>query len=198
MIRFVAVMMKKIGLGLLLVLVVLLALVAWNGAFASVNIKEGTEGGYRIAGYYHRGAYKNIGTTFGKVSALTEKAFGKPAKAGEDFVFAGGEVLGLYFDDPKTVAEDSLRSFASVVVPTVADSLALVKADPSVVFLNIPKGDAYYCDLKTTGMMSMIIAAIKAYPALGEYVQQHPPKKTVTHVFEVYRQGYTRFVMCFP
>lgn len=198
MIRFAVVMMKKIGLGLLLLLAVLLVLVAWNGAFATVNIQKGKEGGYRIAGYHHRGAYKNIGAAFGKVSALTEKAFGKPSQAGEDFVFAGGEVLGLYFDDPKTVAEDSLRSFASVVVPTVSDSLALVKADPSVVFMYIPKGDAYFCDLKTTGMMSMIIAAMKAYPALGEYVQANPPQRTITHVFEVYRQGYTRFVMCFP
>lgn len=191
-------MKKKLGIGLLVVAVLVLGALAWNGAFASVSVSKGTEGGYKIAGYYHKGPYQNIGAAFGKVSQTTEKAFGKPSNGGGDCVFPGGEVLGLYFDAPGTKPEDSLMSFAAVIYQRKEDSLALVKADPSIVFLSIPQGEAYYCDLKTSGMLSMVIAAIKAYPALGEYAKANPPKEVISHVFEVYRKGYTRFVMRFP
>ena len=191
-------MKKKIGIALLIVAFFLLILLAFNGAFASVSVKKGTDGGYRIAGYYHKGPYQNIGTAFGKVSQITEKAFGKPSNGGEDCVFPGGEVLGLYFDAPGSKPEDSLLSFASVIYQRPEDSIALRQADPSIVFLSIPQGDAYYCDLKTSGMLSMIIAAMKAYPALGEFAKANPPKDSISHVFEVYREGYTRFVMRYP
>lgn len=191
--------MKKIlGIGLLMVAVLIVGVLAWNGAFASVTVNKGEEGGYKIAGYYHKGPYKNIGTAFGIVSQTTEKAFGKPSTGGDDCVFAGGEVLGLYFDIPGSKPEDSLLSFASVIYQRAEDSIALKKADPSIVFLSIPQGDAYYCDLKTSGMLSMIIAAMKAYPALGEFAKANPPKDSISHVFEVYRKGYTRFVMRYP
>ena len=75
-----------------------------------------TRDGLRLAGLPHEGPYIEIGRAF-------EKTF---AHAGAAGLFRPGmRMIGLYYDDPKSVAERELRSFASVTVPAGTDPAAL-------------------------------------------------------------------------
>ncbi|MCK8464500.1 AraC family transcriptional regulator [Aliiroseovarius sp. S1339] len=59
----------------------------------------------RAIGLPHKGAYMNIGKTFEAASAMI---------AARNLWPQCGPMLGLYYDDPDSVAEDDLRSFAGV------------------------------------------------------------------------------------
>jgi hypothetical protein len=88
------------GLGLLG-----LGLAAWLGAFRTLVINDSVQGGYIVAGYDHVGPFEQIGPVFERAHATTD-SLGIVAE----------EYVGVYYSNPDEVAEDSLQSFAGVVV----------------------------------------------------------------------------------
>jgi hypothetical protein len=187
-------MLKKIALVFGVILILLLGVLAFNGAFQSTAVVPGTEGGYRLMGVYHRGPYEKIGEAFGIVGEAARKLGWKDSIT-KEMLASDRITVGVYFDDPSSKAKDSLLSFAAVQIFNSADSIAFVNRVKDAKYFEIPKGDAILCDQKTSGMISMIIAAMRAYPALGSFAEKNPPKEPITHVFEVYHPGRTRFVM---
>lgn len=187
-------MLKKIALVFGVILILLLGVLAFNGAFQSTTVVQGSEGGYRLMGVYHRGPYEKIGDAFGIVGTATRQLGWKDSTT-QEMVSSDRLTVGVYFDDPSSKPKDSLLSFAAVQIFNSADSLAFLQRVKDAKYFEIPKGDALICDQKTSGMISMIIAAIRAYPALGSFAEKNAPKEPITHVFEVYHPGRTRFVM---
>ncbi len=61
----------------------------------------------RLAALPHTGAYHEVGRTFEKVSAVF---------SGRNLWGGAKGMIGVYYDDPSTVAEDALRSHAGVWV----------------------------------------------------------------------------------
>lgn len=177
--------MKKFLIILGVLALVLVSFLAYEGIFNKAVAFEGEEGGYQLMGIDHKGAYKNIGNAFEKLRKMTQDAGIKDAK------FAG-----VYFDDPETVKEADLRSFAAVIIQNQADAEKLAKLEGMHPF-TIEKGHAVICDMKTWDLVSTIIAITKAYPALGEYAKKHPFKTQPKHFYELYKEGSTRFVMQF-
>ncbi len=155
------------------------------GAFADVNVKTGDQGGYLLVGTDHIGSYQKIGSAFTKVKNAQNKA-------GMD----SSMFVGVYFDDPGKVKEDQLRSFAAFVVKDSIEGMKVIKNNPDFHFLNIERTHSYYTELQTDGMLSMIIAAVKAYPKLGEAVSaDRVSPESSGMAFEEYHSGFTRFVM---
>jgi DNA gyrase inhibitor GyrI len=187
-------MIKRIGIAVAILAVLVLVFAAWNGAFQSANVVEGSEGPYKLAGFYHKGPYEDIGGAFEKVGKVA-KEMGWKDSSTREVQPTDRRMLGIYFDNPESKQKDSLLSFAGIQINNAADSLLLVQKYPEVKFYDIPSGNGMICDLKTSGMVSMVFAAMKAYPALGEYAEKTKCMDKVTHVFEIYHPGKTRFVM---
>lgn len=61
----------------------------------------------RLAGLPHRGSYQAIGATFERVYA---------AAAGANLLARGARTIGVYWDDPDSQPEETLRSFAGVSI----------------------------------------------------------------------------------
>lgn len=61
----------------------------------------------RLAAFEHRGAYHAIGPTFEKLAIWA---------GGQGLMGPDATMVGLYFDDPRTVPEAELRSLAAVVI----------------------------------------------------------------------------------
>jgi hypothetical protein len=155
------------------------------GAFADVHVEKGEQGGYLLIGADHKGSYQKIGSVFNEVKKIQEA-----------FKMDSSMFVGVYFDDPGSVPEDQLKSFAAFVIPDSTAGNAIIKKHPHFHYLNIPKSRSYFTELKTNGMISMIIAAVKAYPKLGDAVRADrvsPDAKGMA--FEEYHNGFTRFVM---
>jgi hypothetical protein len=175
--------MKKLLLGMAILVLALLALLTYEGIWTKAQITRAPEGGYTFMGIAHRGAYHKIGTTFEKLKADVAAAGIVQANYG-----------AIYYDDPKTVAEDSLRSFAAVVVSNPADRLKLANLAGFEVVV-IPASEALVCDLKTADPLGMIIAVFKAYPAFENYFKTHPEEAArIAHTYELYHPNSTRFV----
>ncbi len=179
--------MKKVLIAVAIVIAVLLGVFAFFGGFAIADVRLQEQNGSVLVGKNHTGAYKNIGGVFDEVEKIKESS-----------TLSSSIYVGIYFDDPKTVAEKDLKSFAGFTVPNKEIAIELCKKHPGCTFQEIPKGSSYICDLKTTkSSLSMMIAAMKAYPALGDAAAGLGEGKKVTHMYEMYMDGFTRFVMQF-
>jgi len=172
---------KKLLIILLVLVTLLFVYVATQGLFQAVEIEQRSMPGYRVVGIRHLGPYEKIGDAFNQIHQIADDN-GVPVN-----------MIGVYFDNPNEVAEDSLRSLAGVVV-SEADSVKL-SALPNLTFLTIPPGNAAVSNFKTGGMISMIIGAMKSYPKLTEYVEQNGIAEQVNFVYEVYGEGTTEYVM---
>lgn len=175
--------MKKILIIVIVLLVAILGFLSYEGIWATANIEKGAEGGYVMMGIEHRGAYYKIGDALKKL---------------QDEVKAAGienpKFAGIYYDNPDEVAEDSLRSFAAVIISNTPDSAKLM-AMKNYKVVEVEKGNALICDMRTPDMISTIIAVYKAYPAFSEYFKSHPEEaKTIKYTYELYKEGSTRFV----
>ena len=175
--------MKKILLLVFIIIIAILGFLSYQGLWASANIEKSEEGGYLMIGMEHRGAYYKISNTMNRLEKeVTEAGIENPNFA------------GVYYDDPDMVAEDSLRSFAAVIINNPADSAKLVSMK-GFKLVNIERGNALICDMKTHGMVSTIIAVYKAYPAFSAYFVTHPEEaKTIKYTYELYKEDTTRFV----
>lgn len=177
--------MKKVLIFLGALVVILVAFLAYQGAFAKVTVVESTSPGYLVAGVDHTGPYEDIGPAFESVSG-----------ACMELGMENYRMMGIYFDNPDSVSKEKLRAMAAVILESPEDSALFLSKSGFHTFI-IPPGNCLAAEVKTSGMTSMIIAAMKAYPALGEAAIKKGNINSIAHVYEVYEEGYTRFVMQF-
>jgi DNA gyrase inhibitor GyrI len=175
--------MKKLLIVIALLIFVALTYLANEGLFSNVHIQESDMPGYRVMGIEHRGPYEKIGPAFERMSAIAKEKGLEP------------RMIGVYFDNPDMVAEDSLKSLAGMIV-SVEDSLVLASL-PELKPLIIPAGHAAISSFETDGMASMVIGAMKSYPKLTAYVAEKNRGEDVNFVYEVYGEGQTQYVMQF-
>jgi len=177
--------LKFVTIGLA-ALAVTIFITLWRaGAFEDVVVQQGKHGGYLLIGADHKGSYQKIGSVFAKV---------KEAQISANLDSA--MFVGVYYDDPGKVEESKLRSFAGFVVKDSTEGLQITKDNPDFHFVNIELRQSYFTELETSGMLSMIIAAVKAYPKLGETITKDRVSPNAQGVaFEEYHNGFTRFVM---
>jgi DNA gyrase inhibitor GyrI len=175
--------MKKVLIILGVLLISGFAFLAYQGAFARIEVVQSTSPGYLVVGVDHTGPYEKIGPAFEQVS-----------EACKEIGLLNTRMMGIYFDNPDSVAKEDLRALAAVVLSIPEDSTLFLSKKGFRTF-TIPPGKCLAAEVKTGGMISMIIAAMKAYPALGEAAMKNSNGRTVNHVYEVYEEGYIRFVM---
>jgi DNA gyrase inhibitor GyrI len=175
--------MKKVLAIIVLLAFAAVTYLANEGLFSKVLVAEGEMPGFRVMGIEHRGPYEKIGPAFERISAIAKEKGIEP------------RMIGVYFDNPDMVAEDSLKSLAGMIV-SAEDSLVLASL-PELKSLIIPAGHAAISSFETDGMASMIIGAMKSYPKLTEYVAKKNRGEDVNFVYEVYGEGQTQYVMQF-
>lgn len=173
--------MKKILIVLIVLALGFFVYLIAQGLFQAVVIEQRTMPGFRVAGIRHVGPYEKIGDAFNQIHSLAQEN-DVPVK-----------MIGVYFDNPNEVNEDSLRSLAGIIV-SEADSVKLSGLS-SVAFLAIPPGNAAVSEFQTGGMVSMIIGAMKSYPMLTAYVDEKGIAERVNFAYELYGEGKTDYVM---
>jgi hypothetical protein len=153
---------------------------AWLGAFRTMVINDSVQGGYIVAGYDHTGPFEEIGPVFERAHATTD-SLGIVAE----------EYVGVYYSNPDEVAEDSLQSFAGVVVGRGEEDLGTLDyADLRLE--RIPEGRALWIEAPKPNDLAMIVAIIRAYPKLGEAAQKAGLEPG--WVYEVHTDSTVRFV----
>lgn len=141
--------MLKIIAVIVLVLVIALAGTAYFlGIFNPVSIEKAVAGPYTIACLDHIGPYKNICSKIKNAKKLLDGQQITPIAA-----------CGIYYDNPKTVASDKLRSRGGFIIEDNSKLEILEK-------LAIPSREVVIATVKA----HPAIAAMKTYPAIQKWL----------------------------
>ena len=159
-------MLKKIVLGVIIVILVIGGVAVWFGAFNPVKIKKTVTGPYEIACLDNIGPYKNIGKKIeGAAILLAEQKIKSEA------------ACGVYYDDPRVVPTEKLRSKGGFIVK--ADTKLKILEE-----LKIPKREVVVAKLKA----NPALAAMKTYPAIEKWAKKNN-YKLKSPSFEIYHDN---------
>ncbi|HBE11077.1 MAG TPA: hypothetical protein DCY76_01450 [Flavobacteriales bacterium] len=173
--------MKKVLWIVLALVAIVFGFLISQGLYRTVEVEQGEQGGFILVGVDHVGPYMEIGAAFAKVKTQ----------------FPDGELAGIYYDNPEFVPEDSLRSFAGVKV-SATEGLEVIAAHPGFRLVEIEKGPALYTEWSGgSGVVSMILGTMKAYPALKEACEETGLCTENSIAFEEYSDAGTRYVMTY-
>jgi len=172
-----------------LIAVLALAFLAYMGAFIDPKVTEKDMGPYTLVYEPFIGPYSQTGKVFDRVYASLE-ADGIRTTVG----------IGIYYDDPRAVKPEKLRSnCGSVIDPADKGKLAALKNKYKV--WTIRKKACLVAEFPLRNMLSYMIGPMKAYPALMKAAQKKGYKiqkgKAMAMTFELYdmKAGRIYFVM---
>lgn len=144
-------MLKAISIVIVVLVIAVLGVGYYLGVFNSVTIEKMATGPYKIACLDHIGAYKNIC----KKIKNTEKLLCEQA-------VITVAPCGIYYDNPKTVPCDKLRSKGGCLIEGDAKLEILEKVD-------IPVREAVVARIKA----HPAVAAFKTYPKIEKYLTEN-------------------------
>jgi len=168
------------------------------GIFSTPKVDKASAGPYHMLYIEHTGSYAEFNDSMKKVQNLV--ATKKIVKI---------IPFGIYFDDPKVVAEENMRSWVGILIDKseIAEVQDLV--NKKVLKLKtIAKQDYARTTFPFKNMVSIYMGIFKVYPALEEFSTRHnfPQfvyKKTgyeKYYIMEIYRKdaGYIEYLMVYP
>ncbi|MBT4484279.1 MAG: GyrI-like domain-containing protein [Candidatus Latescibacteria bacterium] len=170
--------MKILGLAAILVLVILIILfiiLIMNGLLSSVNITEKKVGPYMLVYSMHVGDYKKVGPVMDDLYNDLKDNFALETTKG----------FGLYYDNPKEVDSDELRSIVGCIVEgKSAEELSEVGKKYKIG--EYPSSESVVAEFPFKGKLSIIIGVLKVYPKLSSYIKEKQYAKTP--IMELYDQ----------
>ncbi len=154
--------MKKILIIVLVVITVPLSFATYMGVFNSLVVSEVQKGPYYLVYKKNKGAYEDLGPLFESMH-----------KFAEDQDIADVRMFGIYYDDPKKVEKNSLRSEVGVILKDKGTFGHFRKKliRESVLFKRLKKQSYAITEFPFRNMLSIFIGIGKAYPALEEYMK---------------------------
>ena len=159
---------------------VVVALLAWLGAFKSLTVNDSPQGGYVVVGYDYMGPFEKIGPVYERVVAT-----------GDSLGLSTDSLIGVYYSNPEEVAPDSLLSFVGIVVGNSDDDLGTLDFG-NMRTEQIPAGRALWIDFPYSNTLGMIVGIMRAYDALGE--ASVAAGLEPGWVYEIHSEGNVRFV----
>lgn len=177
--------MKKLGIILVALVLVVFGLLAYSGLFATITIAEREMGPYTMLVKNHTGSYYKTGAVFDEVETLLKKKLDTAGMLG----------VGLYYDDPAKVEAEKLRSSCGYIV-TTADLEKLGALPEGLV---IKKFEAARCAVALfprRSFLSYMIGPSRVYPKLAEYGKTRT--FTGEYALEIYDQKGGTISYCMP
>lgn len=150
--------MKRVfQIGSLVVLFIAIAFAGWVGVFRSVDVVKQEVGPFTFVYEDYVGPFKNIGPVFARVESQLRDLGIEPIQG-----------MGVYFDDPKVVPQDKLRSQCGALVDESASSRVeeMQVAHPALRLRKIAKTQALVVEFPLRAALSLMVAPSKAYPAI--------------------------------
>lgn len=142
-------MVKKLALIVIVIAVVLFAIAFYLGMSSKVSIEKKNAGPYQLACLDHIGPYKDIGKKIQSVKKLLDEQ-----------KITSIAACGLYYDDPKSVPSDKLRSKGGYIVEGDVKKVEILE------LLNIPEREVVVAKVKA----HPAVAPIKTYPKINKWL----------------------------
>lgn len=166
--------MKALKIILIVILVLIIGFVAflvYMGVFSNPKAYEGVTGPYTMAYEEFVGDYKKSGVVFDKVFKQLKADGIETTRA-----------IGIYFDDPRKVPVDKLRSHCGIVVEN-KDLGKFAKVKSKYKVKQIKKHKSIIVEFPIKNMMSYMIAPMKCYTILVNYAKEKGYQMTMPFEF---------------
>lgn len=155
-------------------LLLLLALYAYYGGFAKIEITEKETGGEVFI-------YKEVIGDYNQAGKITNEVYNSLLA---DYKIETQKGCGIYYDDPKLVDKDKLRSEVGCILEAGdIDKIGGLKSEYKIKIL--PFGKYVITEFPYKGFPSIIIGIIKVYPKLGEYMIENKINSPIMEVYDI-------------
>lgn len=145
---------------LLVLIVALLGYLSYLGVFSALKVTEQKIGPYTLAYAEYMGPYSGTGPTLTKVYNSLKQDGVECSKG-----------FGIYFDDPKQVAADKLRSKLGCVIEA-KDLAKFSKVSRKYKVMKWPAKNCLVTEFPIRSNLSYMIGPLKAYPAIMKYTKE--------------------------
>ncbi len=157
-----------------IVVIALLLFYYFYGGFKKVEVKTSQVGGETLVYEKLKGDYRQSGDVMDKIyKSLLE----------EDKIetFKG---FGIYYDNPKIVEKEKLRSEAGCIIEE-KDLVKLSETNDKYNIKVFPTKEYITAEFPYKGKLSVVFSILKVYPALGKYAVENRYDEN-TSVMEIY------------
>lgn len=148
-----------------LIVVFLLALVlyyAYLGGFSRIEIRVSEEGGEKIVFEDLIGDYKQTGEVMKRVYQRLQD---------ENILTTKG--IGIYYDNPKEVEKDKLRSEIGEILQDGLTDEQMEELDKTFRIKTLPKGNYITVEFPFKGFSSIYVGIRKVYPMMFAYATEN-------------------------
>ncbi len=177
--------MKKFIIIFLIIVGVIVVYLGYFGFFMMVAVREMDMGPYTLVYKKHVGDY-------GKTPAIQNEIYYSLLNNEKIRTTKG---FGIYFDDPREVKKENLRSFVGCILEkNDAANAGRLKAAYSL--MEYPRSRSVVAEFPFRGKLSIIAGIMKAYPAIERYVKDKGYRQAP--VMEIYDVPAKKIVYALP
>jgi hypothetical protein len=173
---------------LIVVVIAALAILGGAGYFTTVTVGEKEAGPFTLVYEEYRGPYSEVGPVMERIYRSLEADGVVPARG-----------FGIYFDDPRTVKKEDLRSEVGFILEgkNLERLPALSKKYKAK---KIAKDVFYSAEFPYRNKMSYIVGPMKVYPAFEEYLKERAIKHSSKegYALEIYDEAAKTITFLMP
>ncbi|BCS98080.1 hypothetical protein DSLASN_37120 [Desulfoluna limicola] len=154
--------MKPILSVTLIALAAIVSILAWYGLFAGVTISEQSLASFSFVYEKHIGNYRQSGRIMNDIYWELKKEGVSTTKG-----------VGLYYDNPRKVDVEHLRSLAGCILPEEHEA-AREKLKESYLVATLPEATVPVIRFPYKGKLSIVLGTLKVYPRVNAWFKAHP------------------------
>ena len=166
----------KVALIILAILVVVFVVVCtYYGGFKKISFRIEKQGGEFVV-------YENLTGDYSQSAKVGDRVY--YALLNEEKIETT-KGIGIYYDDPKKVAKEKLRSEIGCIVES-ADSSTLTKLAEKYQVKTLPESEFVIAEFPFKGKLSVLFGIMKVYPALDKFCKEQGYIDTpITEIYDV-------------
>ena len=166
----------KIVLIILAILVVLFIVIfAYYGGFMKISFRVENQGGEIVV-------YENVIGDYSQSAKVSDKVYYALLN---DEKIETTKGFGIYYDNPKKVAKEKLRSEIGCIIEN-ADSTILARLSEKYQVKTLPQSNFVVAEFPFKGKLSVFFGIMKVYPALDKFNKEHGYiESPITEIYDV-------------
>lgn len=168
--------MKTILIILLSLTFLISLIIAWLGAFKKVKVSVSQQGSETLVHESIKGDYRQS-------AAAMDRIYYRLLREDGIETFKG---FGIYYDDPKKVSKEKLRSEAGCILEPANAAIIETLGEKYQVKV-FPEGNYLVAEFPYKNKLSIFVSLAKVYPALNKYAEIHNynPDGFVMEVYDI-------------
>jgi uncharacterized protein (TIGR02588 family) len=167
--------MKIVLIVIAVLAVVLVAIYAYYGGFKKVSFRIENQGGETVV-------YENVAGDYSQTGKVSDRIYYTLLNEEKVETTKG---IGIYYDNPKTVAKDKLRSEIGCIVENL-DSVTLTRLAEKYQVKTLPQSEFVVTEFPFKGKLSILFGIMKVYPALDKFSKERGYiESPITEIYDV-------------